>query len=183
MQLFHCTAVFHRNLHSDTNWLSKNKVLTISGADFFIPPLVSLSPLCPGNYSSCHVCILVSARCCPAFVCCLNTQRRWCSPPLPMAPRRRQPGGNLATSSSPSNFLFCPQSASVTPGDCVRLLHLPPLSPPLWPAVCLSARSSQGSVRCPDAANQPRQEKQPDILKSGILVRHSLESTFWCRLI
>lgn len=45
--------------------------------------------------------------------------------------------------------------------------HLPPLSPPLCPAVCLRARSSNGSVRCPDAANQPSKENSPGILKAA----------------
>lgn len=109
----------------------------------------------------CHVLVLITCEVSLRFcVSPYQSQHRWRSLPPPTAPRPR-PGGNLTTSSSPSNVLFCPQSTSVTAADCVRLLHLPPLSPPLCPAVCLSARSSQGSLCCPDAANQPCKKNRP----------------------
>lgn len=126
----------------------------------------------------CHVLILVSARCYSAVVCCLNSHNTdgaaclctWC--------RCSGLGGISPPLLLPPTSFFCPQSTSVTLGDSVRLFHLPPLSPPLCPAVCLCARSSHGSVRAVQMLLINPARKTARHPESSILVQHNLDPTF-----
>lgn len=147
--------------------MSKSKMYNFRCIVLYFAPYVSLFPWCPGYrpWSSHPAMSRPRPRICQVlFSSCVAL-----TDTTQMVQLASAHGGGAAAACGESHHLFFslqlpfvrPRSTSVTPGDSVRLLHSPPLSPPLCPAVCLRRRSSHASVCCPDAANQPCKEYSP----------------------